>query len=217
MLAARTRSAGREDAEEHGHPDGCHHPAAGALQDPEGHELGHVLGQPAEHRTDGEDDDGREQHPLAAEAVTEPAGRGNEHGQADEVGDDDAVDGCRRDVEVATDRGQATLTIVMSMMFMNMADTKTMPTPIFWFMRGLGMGSFTGWRALTLPPYLSAHGPTDSWAWTGRRPGALLAGAAGPGERQHLVAEQVRGLDLGYIGFLRDIGFDQPPYIKMLR
>ena len=31
--------------------------------------------------------------------------------------------------------GSATFTIVMSMMFMNMADTKTMPTAIFWFMR----------------------------------------------------------------------------------
>ncbi len=31
--------------------------------------------------------------------------------------------------------GSATLTIVMSMMFMNMADTKTVPTTIFWFIR----------------------------------------------------------------------------------
>ena len=31
--------------------------------------------------------------------------------------------------------GSATLTIVMSMMFMNMADTNTVPTAIFWFMR----------------------------------------------------------------------------------
>ena len=30
--------------------------------------------------------------------------------------------------------GKATFTIVMSMMFMNMADTNTMPTAIFWFM-----------------------------------------------------------------------------------
>ena len=29
--------------------------------------------------------------------------------------------------------GSATLTIVMSMMFMNIADTNTAPTAIFWF------------------------------------------------------------------------------------
>src|ERR1700735_774150 len=34
--------------------------------------------------------------------------------------------------------GKATLTIVMSMMFMNMADTNTVPTTIFWFMRNAG-------------------------------------------------------------------------------
>ena len=34
--------------------------------------------------------------------------------------------------------GRATLTIVMSMMFMNMADTNTAPTAIFWFMRNAG-------------------------------------------------------------------------------
>src|ERR1700690_4245765 len=34
--------------------------------------------------------------------------------------------------------GRATLTIVMSMMFMNMADTNTVPTTIFWFMRNAG-------------------------------------------------------------------------------
>ena len=31
--------------------------------------------------------------------------------------------------------GSATLTIVMSMMFMNIADTKTAPTTIFWLSR----------------------------------------------------------------------------------
>ena len=31
--------------------------------------------------------------------------------------------------------GSATFTIVMSMMFMNIAETKTTPTAIFWFMR----------------------------------------------------------------------------------
>ena len=34
--------------------------------------------------------------------------------------------------------GRATLTIVMSMMFMNMAETKTMATATFWFMRTAG-------------------------------------------------------------------------------
>ena len=38
--------------------------------------------------------------------------------------------------------GSATFTIVMSMMFMNMADTNTMPTAIFWFMRGAATFSF---------------------------------------------------------------------------
>ena len=34
--------------------------------------------------------------------------------------------------------GRATLTIVMSMMFMNMAETKTTPTAIFWFILTAG-------------------------------------------------------------------------------
>ncbi len=34
--------------------------------------------------------------------------------------------------------GRATFTIVMSMMFMNMAETKTTPTAIFWLMATAG-------------------------------------------------------------------------------
>ena len=105
-LAARTRSAGWEDPVEHGHPDRGHHAAARALHDTEEHQLGHVLGQAAQCRAEGEDDDGGEQDPLAAEAVAQPARRRDEHGQADQVGDHDAVHGGRRNVEVASDGGE---------------------------------------------------------------------------------------------------------------
>ena len=43
--------------------------------------------------------------------------------------------------------GSATFTIVMSMMFMNIADTNTMPTAIFWFMRTTATVSFVLWSA----------------------------------------------------------------------
>ena len=38
--------------------------------------------------------------------------------------------------------GRATFTIVMSMMFMNMAETNTVPTTIFWLMRNAGTWLF---------------------------------------------------------------------------
>ena len=96
-----------EDPVEHRHADRRHHPATGALDDPEHDELGDVLRQPTEHRSEGEDDDGDEQHPFAAEAVAQPPRGGDEDGQAHQVGDDDAVDGRRRNVEVTPDRGQS--------------------------------------------------------------------------------------------------------------
>ena len=67
---------------------------------------GHVLRQPAQDGAQGEDDDGAEQHSLAAEAVPQPSRRGDEDRQADQVGDDDAVHGGRGDVEVAADGRQ---------------------------------------------------------------------------------------------------------------
>ena len=106
MLAARTRSEGREDAVEHGHADGSHHSAARPLNDPEGHELADVLGQTAQPGPHGEHHDGDQEHPFPTEVVTEPPRRRDEDGQAHQVGDDDAVDGGRGDREVAADRGQ---------------------------------------------------------------------------------------------------------------
>jgi hypothetical protein len=50
--------------------------AAGPLQDPERDQLAETGRQPAQRRGGGKHHDGREQDPLAAEAVTEPAGRG---------------------------------------------------------------------------------------------------------------------------------------------
>ena len=44
--------------------------------------------------------------------------------------------------------GSATFTIVMSMMFMNIADTNTMPTAIFWFMWTTATFSFDLWSAV---------------------------------------------------------------------
>ena len=96
----------REDPVEHRHADRRHHAAAGALDHPEHDELGHVLRQAAEHRSESEDDDGDEKHPLAAEAVAEPARRGDEDRQAHQIGDDDAVHRGWRNVEVTADRGQ---------------------------------------------------------------------------------------------------------------
>ena len=96
----------REDPVEHGHADRGHHAAARTLNDPEDDELRVVLGQAAERRAHREDDDGGEQDALAAESVAQPARRRDEDGQAHQVGDDDAVDGRGRDVEVAADGGQ---------------------------------------------------------------------------------------------------------------
>ncbi len=47
--------------------------------------------------------------------------------------------------------GSTTLTIVMSMMFMNMADTKTVPTTIFWFMREYSHGRLLPVRCVPRP------------------------------------------------------------------
>ena len=96
----------REDPVEHGHPDGGHHAAARTLDDAEEHQLGHVLGQTAQRRAEGEDDDGGQEDPLAPEAVAQPARRRDEHGQAHQIGDHDAVHGGRRNVEVAPDGGE---------------------------------------------------------------------------------------------------------------
>ena len=46
-------------------------------------------------------------------------------------------DGVGPDVKSRPIVGRATLTIVASMMFMNMAATKTTPTATFWLMRSL--------------------------------------------------------------------------------
>ena len=92
-----------EDPKEHGHTDRGHHAAAGTLHDAEHDELGHVLGHATEHGAQCEDDDGGQQHTLAAEVVPQPSRRRDEHGQADEVGDDDSVHGRGRYVEVPTD------------------------------------------------------------------------------------------------------------------
>ena len=97
---------GREDPVEHGHADRRHHAAARALHDAEQHQLGHVLGQTAQGRADGEDDDRGQEHAFAAEAVAQPTRRRDEDGQAHEIGDHDPVDGGRGDVEVAADGGQ---------------------------------------------------------------------------------------------------------------
>ena len=96
----------REDPVEHGHPDGGHHAAARTLDDAEQHQLGHVLGHAAQRRADGEDDDGGQEDPLATEAVSQPARRRDEDGQAHQVGDHDTVDSGGGDVEVAADGGE---------------------------------------------------------------------------------------------------------------
>ena len=53
-----------------------------------------------------EDDDGGQEDPLAAEAVSQPSRRRDEDGQAHQIGDHDAVDGGGGDVEVAADGGE---------------------------------------------------------------------------------------------------------------
>ena len=75
MLAARTRSAGGKTRKSMAIPTGAIMPPPAPCMTRKSDQLGHVLGQPAEGRADGEDDDGREQHPLAAEAVAQPARR----------------------------------------------------------------------------------------------------------------------------------------------
>ena len=87
MLEARTRSDGGKRPVQHRHPDRHHQSAAGSLHDPEQHELSEALGRPAQGRRAGEDHDGDQQHPPAAEAVAQPARGRYEHGQADQVGD----------------------------------------------------------------------------------------------------------------------------------
>ena len=49
---------GRKGAEQHGHADRGQHPAAGTLEDPEGHQLVQTCRQTAERRGTGKDDDG---------------------------------------------------------------------------------------------------------------------------------------------------------------
>ena len=95
-----------EDPVEHGHAHRRHHPATRALDDPEDDELRHVLRQPAEDRAQREHDDGGEQHALAAEAVAQPTGGGDEDREADQIRDDDTVDGGGGDMEIAADGGQ---------------------------------------------------------------------------------------------------------------
>ena len=96
----------REDPVEHCHPDGRHHAAARPLHHTEDHQLRHVLRHATERRADRENDDGCQQNPFAAETVSQPSGRGNEDGQAHQVGDHDTIDGGRGDVEIAPDGGE---------------------------------------------------------------------------------------------------------------
>ena len=97
---------GREHPVEHRHPDRGEHAAGGALEDPERDQLGQARGHAAQRGGPGEQRDGGEQDPLAAVPVAEPAGRRDEHGQADQERDGDPVHGGGAHPEVAADGRQ---------------------------------------------------------------------------------------------------------------
>ena len=97
---------GREGAVEHRHADGREHPAAGALQHPKCHQLLQALCLPAERRGGDEEGEGGEEDPFRAEAIAQPAGRGDEDGQADEIADDHRLRGDGGHVELAAERRQ---------------------------------------------------------------------------------------------------------------
>ena len=91
-----------------------------------------ALRQAAQRGCAREDDDRNQQHPLHPEPVTEPTRGGDEHRQADQEAHHDAVDVIGAHVKVASPAvGSATLTIVMSMIAMNIAETNTTLTEIF--------------------------------------------------------------------------------------
>ena len=85
--------------------DRRHHRAAHALQDARSSEDGDVGRDAAEQRTEHEERDRELEHLSRAEAVGHPATDRNEHGEAQRVARQHALQAERRDVEVQRHRG----------------------------------------------------------------------------------------------------------------
>ncbi len=122
---------GGKGAVQHRHADRGEHSAAHTLEDAVDDELGQVVGLPAQHGGRGEDGDGRQQDALRAEAVAQPPRCRNEDRQAHEEARHHHVHARGGTWKSRPRVGRATLTIVMSMIAMNMDSTKTIPTVSF--------------------------------------------------------------------------------------
>jgi hypothetical protein len=92
-----------ERAVEHRLADRHHHPAADALRDPERDQLTDRLRQPAERGAEREDRERGEEHPLGADAVTDPTRRRDPHRQAEQVGRDHPLETGVGGVELVLD------------------------------------------------------------------------------------------------------------------
>ena len=94
---------GRVSAVEHRGADRDHHAAPGTLENSGSDQLDEVPRRRGETRRDGEQGHRGEKCALSAEPVSDPTRCGNEHGQTEEVADDDPLDRGDRHSEIPTD------------------------------------------------------------------------------------------------------------------
>ena len=112
----------REGPEQHGEADRRQHPAADALQDPERRSAGPIdcaaphSSEPTVNAMSANRND-----PLRAEPVAQPARRRDPHREAERVAEHDPLGVLG--VQLSPSAGMATLTIVVSRMSRNSADT----------------------------------------------------------------------------------------------
>ncbi len=96
----------RERSKQHRAADRGDQPGAEPLEDPEHDEQRQARCRAAEARCDHEHRQGHDEHSLGPEPIAEPAGRRNDGGEGEQVGDRDPLDVGRRHVELAGERRQ---------------------------------------------------------------------------------------------------------------
>ena len=114
-----------EGQQEQRHGGGAERGCAGALDDAAGHEHRSVGGGRGQQGADGEQGGAGDEHAATAEQVRGPAGQQQQAAEGEDVGVDDPGDGGGASPRSAWMEGSATLTMEVSSMTTNCADTSS--------------------------------------------------------------------------------------------